>query len=160
MWTLMTVKFIRSHGRVPLMPQANRSRSGSRCYERGDHPSRKCRLANIRDRIGECAAAQQKNIMRALFNSIYRPGSSPCRCPALKNRVYTGLRAAIGFAQRYQHELDDGQGGFWMARRTLPGYKAMAMIRNGQVCNIGEATTGLKLPASPSGFTSLRDDLT
>jgi IS6 family transposase len=27
-------------------------------------------------------------------------------------------------------------GGFWTARRTLAGYKTMAMIRNGQVRNI------------------------
>ena len=30
-----------------------------------------------------------------------------------------------------------GFGGFWMARRTLAGYEAMAMIRKGQVRNIG-----------------------
>jgi IS6 family transposase len=30
-----------------------------------------------------------------------------------------------------------GFGGFWTARRTLAGYEAMAMIRKGQVRNIG-----------------------
>src|ERR1700676_4339437 len=30
-----------------------------------------------------------------------------------------------------------GFGGFWTARRTLAGYEAMAMIRNGQLRNIG-----------------------
>jgi hypothetical protein len=30
-----------------------------------------------------------------------------------------------------------GFGSFWTARRTLAGYEAMAMIRKGQVCNIG-----------------------
>ena len=30
-----------------------------------------------------------------------------------------------------------GFGGFWTARRTLAGYKAMAMIKKGQVQNIG-----------------------
>jgi transposase, IS6 family len=30
-----------------------------------------------------------------------------------------------------------GFGGFWTARRTLAGYEAMAMIRKGQVQNIG-----------------------
>jgi hypothetical protein len=30
-----------------------------------------------------------------------------------------------------------GFGGFWSARRTLAGYEAMAMIRKGQVRNIG-----------------------
>ncbi|MFL5287380.1 MAG: hypothetical protein ACJ8AW_42015 [Rhodopila sp.] len=30
-----------------------------------------------------------------------------------------------------------GVGGFWTARRTLAGYEAMAMIRNGQVRKIG-----------------------
>ena len=30
-----------------------------------------------------------------------------------------------------------GFGGFWSAQRTLAGYEAMAMIRNGQVRNIG-----------------------
>ncbi len=30
-----------------------------------------------------------------------------------------------------------GFGGFWTARRTLAGYEAMAMIRKGQLRNIG-----------------------
>jgi transposase-like protein len=30
-----------------------------------------------------------------------------------------------------------GFGGFWTARRTLAGYEAMAMIRKGQVGNLG-----------------------
>jgi IS6 family transposase len=30
-----------------------------------------------------------------------------------------------------------GFGGFWTARRTLAGYEAMAMIRKGQIRNIG-----------------------
>ena len=30
-----------------------------------------------------------------------------------------------------------GFGGFWTARRTLAGYEAMAMIRKGQVRDIG-----------------------
>jgi IS6 family transposase len=30
-----------------------------------------------------------------------------------------------------------GFGGFWTARRTIAGYEAMAMIRKGQVRNIG-----------------------
>jgi IS6 family transposase len=30
-----------------------------------------------------------------------------------------------------------GFGNFWTARRTLAGYEAMAMIRKGQVRNIG-----------------------
>jgi transposase, IS6 family len=30
-----------------------------------------------------------------------------------------------------------GFGGFWTAHRTLAGYEAMAMIRKGQVRNIG-----------------------
>jgi IS6 family transposase len=30
-----------------------------------------------------------------------------------------------------------GFGGFWTARRTLAGFEAMAMIRKGQVQNIG-----------------------
>jgi transposase-like protein len=30
-----------------------------------------------------------------------------------------------------------GFGGFWTARRTLAGYEAMAMMRKGQVRNIG-----------------------
>jgi transposase, IS6 family len=30
-----------------------------------------------------------------------------------------------------------GFSGFWTARRTLAGYEAMAMIRKGQVRNIG-----------------------
>jgi IS6 family transposase len=30
-----------------------------------------------------------------------------------------------------------GFGSFWTARRTLAGYEAMAMIRKGQVRNIG-----------------------
>ena len=30
-----------------------------------------------------------------------------------------------------------GFGSFWTARRTLAGYEAMAMIRKGQVHNIG-----------------------
>jgi hypothetical protein len=31
-----------------------------------------------------------------------------------------------------------GFGGFWTARRTLVGFEAMAMIRKGQVQNIGD----------------------
>src|SRR6195952_5298026 len=32
-----------------------------------------------------------------------------------------------------------GFGGFWTARRTLAGYKVMAMIRKGQLRNIGDS---------------------
>ena len=32
-----------------------------------------------------------------------------------------------------------GFGGFWTARRTLAGYEAMAMIRKGQIRNIGSS---------------------
>jgi IS6 family transposase len=35
-----------------------------------------------------------------------------------------------------------GFGGFWTARRTLAGYEAMAMIRKGQVQNIGGSDIG------------------
>jgi IS6 family transposase len=40
-------------------------------------------------------------------------------------RIRRLLRPGLGF------------GGFWTARRTLAGFEAMAMIRKGQVQNIG-----------------------
>jgi hypothetical protein len=49
--------------------------------------------------------------------------------------VYQGFSVFI--AEGYGKSAKDGLGSFWTARWTLAGDEAMAMIRKGQVRNIG-----------------------
>ena len=64
----------------------------------------------------------------------------PPRLWALLQDVGAGQKATQSQDHRRVKRLTRpglGFGGFWTARRTLAGFEAMAMIRKGQVQNIG-----------------------
>jgi transposase, IS6 family len=70
--------------------------------------------------------------------SEMKKGGELWRCSRLRQVKY--LNNIVEQAHRNVKRLTCpglGLGSFWAARRTLAGYEAMAMIRTGQVRNIG-----------------------
>ena len=78
------------------------------------NPAYPCAVAELKDdgELGRCSRLRRRKFLNNIVEQDHR-------------RVKRLVRPGLGF------------GGFWTARRTLAGYEAMAMIRKGQVREVG-----------------------